>query len=246
VIFDLTGRTALVTGAGQNVGAGIARMLAAQGATVAVNDYVAERADATVEEIVAAGGKAVAAPFDVTDGEAVTASVEAIGPVDILVNNAGNGGAEGMRPQPFREMDPAAWEGPIRVNLYGVLNCCRAVINGMCERGWGRIITISSGAGTNGVAIGVSPYSAGKGGGLSFTRTLALEVARRGVTANTVALGLMEMKDPEVTGRLARAIPVGRTGRPEDIGAACVWLASDEASWVTAQTIEVNGGSVPT
>jgi 3-oxoacyl-[acyl-carrier protein] reductase len=246
VIFDLTGRTALVTGAGQNVGAGIARMLAAQGATVAVNDYVAERADTTVEEIVAAGGKAVAAPFDVTDWDAVTAAVEAIGPVDILVNNAGNGGVEGMRPQPFREMDPAAWDGPIRVNLYGVLNCCRAVINGMCERGWGRIITISSGAGTNGVAIGVSPYSAGKGGGLSFTRTLALEVARSGVTANTVALGLMEMKDPEVTGRLARAIPVGRTGRPEDIGAACVWLASDEASWVTAQTIEVNGGSVPT
>jgi 3-oxoacyl-[acyl-carrier protein] reductase len=245
-MFDLTGRTALVTGAGQNVGAGIARMLAAQGATVAVNDYVAERAQATVDEIVAAGGKAVAAPFDVTDWDAVTAAVEAVGPVDILVNNAGNGGAEGMRPQPFREMDPAAWEGPIRVNLYGVLHCCRAVVNGMCERGWGRIITISSGAGTNGVAIGVSPYSAGKGGGLSFTRTLALEVARSGVTANTVALGLMQLKDPEVTGHLARAIPVGRTGTPEDVGAACVWLASDEASWVTAQTIEINGGSVPT
>jgi 3-oxoacyl-[acyl-carrier protein] reductase len=245
-MFDLSGRTALVTGAGQNVGAGIARMLAAQGATVAVNDYVAERAQATVDEIVAAGGKAVAAPFDVTDWDAVTAAVEAVGPVDILVNNAGNGGAEGMRPQPFREMDPAAWEGPIRVNLYGVLHCCRAVVNGMCERGWGRIITISSGAGTNGVAIGVSPYSAGKGGGLSFTRTLALEVARNGVTANTVALGLMQLKDPEVTGHLARAIPAGRTGTPEDIGAACVWLASDEASWVTAQTIEINGGSVPT
>jgi NAD(P)-dependent dehydrogenase (short-subunit alcohol dehydrogenase family) len=245
-MFDLTGRTALVTGAGQNVGAGIARMLAAQGATVAVNDYVAERAQATVDEIVAAGGKAIAAPFDVTDWDAVRAAVAAVGPVDILVNNAGNGGAEGMRPQPFREMDPAAWEGPIRVNLYGVLHCCRAVVNGMCERGWGRIITISSGAGTNGVAIGVSPYSAGKGGGLSFTRTLALEVARSGVTANTVALGLMQLKDPEVTGHLARAIPVGRTGTPEDIGAACVWLASDEASWVTAQTIEINGGSVPT
>jgi NAD(P)-dependent dehydrogenase (short-subunit alcohol dehydrogenase family) len=199
-----------------------------------------------VDEIVAAGGKAIASPFDVTNWDAVTAAVDAIGPVDILVNNAGNGGAEGMRPQPFREMDPATWEGPIRVNLYGVLHCCRAVVNGMCERGWGRIITISSGAGTNGVAIGVSPYSAGKGGGLSFTRTLALEVARSGVTANTVALGLMQLKDPEATGHLARAIPVGRTGTPEDIGAACVWLASDEASWVTAQTIEINGGSVPT
>jgi 3-oxoacyl-[acyl-carrier protein] reductase len=151
-----------------------------------------------------------------------------------------------MSPTPFREMDPAAWEGPIRVNLYGVLNCCHAVVDAMCERGWGRIVTISSGAGTSGVAIGVSPYSAGKGGGLSFTRTLALEVARSGVTANTIALGLMEMKDPKVTAHLARAIPVGRTGTPEDIGAAVVWLASDEASWVTAQTIEVNGGSVTT
>ncbi|MCU1375865.1 MAG: family oxidoreductase [Actinomycetia bacterium] len=246
MIFDLSGRTALVTGAGQGVGAGISRMLAAQGAIVAVNDFVAERAQATVDEIVAAGGKAMATPFDVTDWEAVSAAVDAIGPVDILVNNAGNGGAEAMKPQQFREMDPAAWEGPIRVNLYGVLHCCRAVVNGMCERGWGRIITISSGAGTQGVNIGVSPYSAGKGGGLAFTRTLALEVSRTGVTANTIALGLMEMKDPAVTAHLAKAIPVGRTGTPEDIGAAVVWLASDEASWVTAQTIEVNGGSVTT
>jgi NAD(P)-dependent dehydrogenase (short-subunit alcohol dehydrogenase family) len=246
VIFDLSGRAALVTGAGQGVGAGVARMLAAQGATVHVNDFVPERAEDTVREITGAGGSAVAAPFDVTDLAAVTAAVEAIGVVDILVNNAGNGGAEGMSPTPFREMDPAAWEGPIRVNLYGVLNCCHAVVDAMCERGWGRIVTISSGAGTSGVAIGVSPYSAGKGGGLSFTRTLALEVARSGVTANTIALGLMEMKDPKVTAHLARAIPVGRTGTPEDIGAAVVWLASDEASWVTAQTIEVNGGSVTT
>jgi NAD(P)-dependent dehydrogenase (short-subunit alcohol dehydrogenase family) len=246
VIFDLSGRTALVTGAGQGVGAGIARMLAAQGATVHVNDFVPERAAETVGTITAAGGSAAAAPFDVTDLVAVRSAVDAIGAVDILVNNAGNGGAEGMTPTSFREMDPGAWESPIRVNLYGVLNCCHAVVDGMCERGWGRIITISSGAGTSGVAIGVSPYSAGKGGGLSFTRTLALEVARTGVTANTIALGLMEMKDPKVTAHLARAIPVGRTGTPEDIGAAVVWLASDEASWVTAQTIEVNGGSVTT
>jgi NAD(P)-dependent dehydrogenase (short-subunit alcohol dehydrogenase family) len=243
-MFDLSGRTALVTGGGQNVGAGIARALASRGATVAVNDVVAERAEATVAAITADGGRAVAAPFDVTDLDAVTAAVIGLGTVDILVNNAGNGGAHGMTPQSFREMDPAAWEGPIRVNLYGVLNCCRAVIAGMCERGWGRIITISSGAGTAGVNIGVSPYSAGKGGGLAFTRTLALEVARTGVTANTIALGLMEQKDPTVTSHLARAIPVGRTGTPEDVGAACVWLASDEASWMTAQTIELNGGSI--
>ena len=250
MIFDLTGRVALVTGAGQGVGAGIARMLAVQGAAVAVNDIVADRAVETVEAITAAGGRAVSAPFDVTSFDSVMAGVtdvtEALGPVDILVNNAGNGGEHGMRPQPFREMDPADWEGPIRVNLHGVLNCCKAVVDGMCERGWGRIITIASGAGTAGVNIGVSPYSAGKGGGIAFTRTLALEVARTGVTANTLALGLMEMKDPAVTQHLAKAIPVGRTGTPEDIGAACVWLASNEAAWVTAQTIELNGGSITT
>lgn len=249
-LFDLTGRIALVTGAGQNVGAGIAGMLAAQGATVAVNDIDPQRAAATVAAVTAGGGQALAAPFDVTDQGAVEAGVAAIsqevGAPDILVNNAGNGGAMGMVPQQFRDMDPAAWEGPIQVNLYGVLHCCRAVINAMCEHGWGRIITISSGAGTQGVNIGVSPYSAGKGGGIAFTRTLALEVARSGVTCNTVAIGLMGMPDPSVTAHLARSIPVGRTGTPEDVGAACVWLASDEAAWVTAQTVEVNGGSVPT
>ncbi len=245
-LFDLTGRTALVTGAGQNVGAAIACALAAQGATVAVNDVRAERADATARTITASGGAALAAPFDVTSLDAVTAGVAAIGPVDILVNNAGNGGEAGMVPTPFRAMDPAAWEGPIRVNLYGVLHCCRAVIDAMCDRGWGRIITISSGAGTRGVNIGVAPYSAGKGGGIAFTRTLALEVARFGVTANTLALGLMGMPDPTVTARLARTIPVGRTGTPDDVAAACVWLASNEASWVTGQTIEINCGALTT
>jgi 3-oxoacyl-[acyl-carrier protein] reductase len=126
------------------------------------------------------------------------------------------------------------------------MNCCHAVVGAMSDRGWGRIITISSGAGTVGVAIGVAPYSAGKGGGLAFTRSLALEVARHGVTANTLAIGLMEMQNRDVTAALARTIPVGRTGRPDDIAAACVWLASEEAAWVTAQTIEINGGSHPT
>jgi 3-oxoacyl-[acyl-carrier protein] reductase len=241
-MFDLTGRVALVTGGGQNVGAGIARALAAQGARVAVNDIVADRAAAVADEI---GG--VAAPFDVTELASVLAGVDAIGaPVDILVNNAGNGGAVGMRPQPFREMDAEAWEGPIRVNLYGVLHCAKAVVDGMCERGWGRVVTISSGAGTGGVNIGVSPYSAGKGGGIAFTRTLALEVARSGVTCNSLALGLMTNPDQTVTAALAKAIPVGRTGTPEDVAAACVWLASDEAAWVTGQTIEINGGSITT
>lgn len=245
-MFDLTGRSALVTGAGQGVGAGVARALAAQGAKVVVNDLRPGRAEAVAADIVGAGGRAETAAFDVTDLAAVTAAVGAHGPVDILVNNAGVGGEHPMAVQAFRDMDPAAWDGPIRVNLYGVMYCCHAVVDGMCDRGWGRVITISSGAGTAGVNIGVSPYSAGKGGGLAFTRTLALEVARHGVTANTLALGLMGMTDPTVTARLARSIPVGRTGTPMDVGAACVWLASEEAGWVTGQTIELNGGAVTT
>lgn len=243
-MFDLTGRTALVTGAGQNIGAGIARGLAGQGARVVVNDYFADRAQATTDEIVAAGGSAVPSVFDVIDLDAVIGAVTGIGVVDILVNNAGLAGPTDMKAEQFRGMDPADWQASVDVNLYGVMNCCHAVIDGMCERGWGRIITISSAAGTHGVNIGVAPYSAGKGGGLAFTRSLALEVARSGVTANTLALGLFERKNREITEHFARAVPVGRTGRPEDVAAACVWLASDEAEWVTAQTIGINGGSL--
>ena len=246
MLFDLASRTALVTGAGQNVGAGIAKLLSAQGVKVAVNDIDESRARAVVDEIVASGGEAVAAPFDVTDYAAVSEAVRALGAVDILVNNVGNAGAHTMVPKPFRDTEPAEWEGPLRVNVYGVMHCSHAVVSGMCDRGWGRIITISSGAGTRGVNIGVAAYSAGKGAGISFTRTLALEVARFGVTANALAIGLMGMPDPQITAAIARSIPVGRTGVPADIAAACVWLASDEAAWVTGQTIEINGGSLTT
>ena len=242
-MFDLTGRVALVTGAGQNVGAGIARALAAQGATVHVNDIVADRARQTVDEILGAGGTASAAPFDVTDYEMVGDAITAIGPVDILVNNAGNGGAEGMGLVQFRDSDPSGWSGPIDVNLFGVLHCSRAVINGMCDRGFGRVITISSGAGITGLRIGVSPYAAGKGGAIAFMRHLAIENARDGVTANSLALGLMQPDNSGPVDALAKQIPVGRTGTPDDVGCACVYLASNEASWVTGQTIHLDGGA---
>jgi len=213
-----------------------------------VNDLVADRAEAVVEQIKAGGGQAVATPFDVTDLPLVREGIARLLQVDILVNNAGNSGTtERMLVRQFVDMEPESWEGPIRVNLYGVLHCCSAVVGGMCERGWGRVITISSGAATAGVGIGVTPYSAGKGGGIAFTRSLALEVAPSGVTANTLAIGLMESPEsPRVTARLARAIPVGRTGTPADVAGACVWLASEEAAWVTGQTIQINGGSVTT
>jgi 3-oxoacyl-[acyl-carrier protein] reductase len=245
-MFDLTGRVALVTGAGQSVGAGIARALARQGALVLINDLVPERAAGVAREIELSGGSARSLPFDVTDISSVRGALGSAGPVDILVNNAGNAGSAHMHMRPFIDMDPADWEPSIRVNLYGVLHCCHALVPAMCERGWGRVVTISSGAATAGVNIGVTPYSAGKGGAISFTRSLALEVARDGVTANTVAIGLMEIPDAQMAQRLSKSIPVGRVGSPDDVASACVWLTSEEASWVTAQTIQVNGGSVTT
>lgn len=239
-MFDLTGRTALVTGAGQNIGAGIARALAGAGARVLVNDLRADRAGEVAAEI---GGEAEALPFDVTDRAAVLAAVEAAGALDVLVNNAGNGGAEAMLPKRFADTEPADWAGPVEVNLQGVLFCCHAVLPGMVERGHGRIITISSAAGTHGVGIGFAPYSVGKGGSLSLMRSLALEHGRDGVTANSVALGIMNSVREETAAALRKSIPVGRLGSPADVGAACLWLASDEASWVTGQTIGLNGGA---
>jgi 3-oxoacyl-[acyl-carrier protein] reductase len=248
-VFDLSGRTALVTGAGQGVGAGIARALASRGAKVAVNDLRAERAQATVDSIAKAGGRAVVAAFDVGNYDAVSAGLSKLesdlGPLDILVNNAGI--PDGMGIKPFRESEPASWRPYIDVNLYGVMNCCRAAINGMIARSYGRIITISSGAGTVGLSLGVSPYAAGKGGGISFMRHLAIESAKHGVTANTVAIGLINnQRNPETTAHLAKTIPVGRLGEPDDIGALCVYLASKESSWMTGQTLQLNGGNVTT
>lgn len=243
-MFRLDGRTAVVTGAGQNVGRGVAETFAARGAHVVVNDIEPDRAEEVARQIRAAGGSAEAAPFDVTDLDAVRAAL-AERPIDILVNNAGNGGAEAMRPKPFAETEPAEWTGAIAVNLGGVLHCTHAVLPGMIERGFGRIIGIVSGAGTEGVGIGVAAYSAGKGGAAGLLRSVALEVARTGVTVNSIALGLMDNTGgSEVTGKLAKGIPTGRLGTPADVGALCTYLASAEASWMTAQTIALAGGSI--
>jgi len=245
-LFDLGGKTALVTGAGQNVGAGIARCLAERGAAVAVNDVLEDRAAAVVDGICRSGANAVTAAFDVTDRLAVTAGIDkaqaSLGPIDILVNNAGI--PSSMRIERFRDMDPESWRANIDLNLYGVLHCTKAVIDSMCERRWGRIVTISSGAGVVGAQLGISLYGAGKGAAISFMRHLAMEVARKGVTANSLTLGLMASAEGgDSLDAIAASIPVGRLGTPQDIGAAVIWLASNEASWVTGQTIGVNGGS---
>lgn len=246
-MFDLNGRIALVTGAGQGMGVGIARALAAAGARVAVNDLHAERADATVAALGAEDRRVIAVPFDVTDAGAVehgvAAAIAGLGPIDILVNNAGV--PDGMVVSQFRDLPPVEWRRYLDLNLYGVLNCTKAVIDGMCTRRFGRVITISSAAGQIGIPLGISLYGAGKGGAIAFMRHLALEVARDGVTANVLALGLMSnVGNTDVTAALARSVPVGRLGTPDDVGAAVVYLASNEASWMTGQTIGLNGGSV--
>lgn len=247
-MFDLSGKVALVTGAGQHVGAGVAQALAGQGAAVAVNDVVAGRAESTVAAVRAAGGVAAAYVFDVTDPAAVEAGVRAIGgelgPVDILVNNAGIPSA--FRPKSFRDLEPTDWARIVDLNLYGSLYCVRAVLDGMCERRWGRIVQISSGAGQRGLAMGIALYGASKSGIEGFIRHLSQEVARDGVTANSVALGTIDHVPPERLEQLARRVPVGRLGAPADVGAAVVYLASEEASWLTGQTIQLSGGVVTT
>jgi NAD(P)-dependent dehydrogenase (short-subunit alcohol dehydrogenase family) len=248
-MFDLTGKVALVTGAGQSIGAGIATTLADAGAAVAVNDLVADRAEATAALIRDAGGTAFVAPFDVTDYDAVFAGVAAIerdlGPVDVLVNNAGI--AEGSGAKFFLDDDatPEYWARWVDLNLYGVMYTCKAVVPGMVARGFGRVVTISSGAGTQGLAIGMSAYAAGKGGAIGFMRHLAMETAKAGVTANTLALGMMA--SPGNVARfteqqIPKLNPVGRLGTGHDVGTTVVWLAA-EGSWITGQTIQVNGGA---
>ncbi len=243
--FDLSGRRALVTGAGQHVCAGIAAALARQGAVVFVNDLVAERAGSVAAALGAEGLSATPAPFDVTDADAVERGVARVvndgGPVDILINGAGV--PPGMHPAPFREQPPAEWSQYIDLNLYGSLHCTAAVVDAMCDQGWGRVVQISSGAGRTGLAFGVSLYGASKSGIEGFVRHLAMEVAPFGVTANTVALGLMDNVPREAAEALARQIPVGRLGSPQDAGAAVVYVASEEAAWLTGQTIQLNGGA---
>jgi 3-oxoacyl-[acyl-carrier protein] reductase len=254
-LLDLTGRVALITGAGQGVGAETARYLARHGASVVVNDYVAGRAEAVAAAIVADGAEAVAAPGDVSDGgdvEQITAAAKAaFGTVDVLVNNAGNAGASpaGLTSKPFWEKDPAEWEPFLRVNLYGVLHCCRAVIPGMIDAGrGGRIITVISEAGRMGEP-GLEAYSAAKAGAAGLTRALARGLGRFGITANNVAIAATRtpataamLENEDFAKRVLRSYIIRRFGEPGDVAAAITFLASGASGWITGQTYPVNGG----
>jgi 3-oxoacyl-[acyl-carrier protein] reductase len=247
---ELAGRRAVVTGAGQGVGRAIALALAAEGADVLVNDLAGERAAAVVGEIEAAGGTASIAAFDVTDYEAVSVALGSAR-VDVLVNNAGNAGGEGMAVRSFVDTEPADWQPYLQVNLLGVMHCGRVVLPAMVEQGWGRIVTIVSDAGRVGES-GMAAYAAAKAGAAGFSRAIAAEVGRHGVTANAVSLGTMRTpmtealwaSDDEARQQaILRRYAIRRPGTPADVAGLVSFLCSPAASWITGQTYPVNGGS---
>jgi 2-hydroxycyclohexanecarboxyl-CoA dehydrogenase len=240
-------RTALVTGGASGIGAATARRLAAEGARVAVGDLDLERARDVAGEI-----DGVATGLDVTDtasvGRAVAAATEALGPVDVLVNNAGTD-----RFAFFVNTDEELWDFVLAVNLRGVLACTHAVLPTMHERGGGVIVNVASEAGRVG-SQGSATYSAAKAGVIGFTKAIAQESARYNVRCNAIAPGPIEtpllMGAPQHLGELGERLvkgmvsktALGRIGRPDEVAAAVAYLASDDASYVTGETIGVSGG----
>ena len=241
-MFDLSGKTALVTGASGGIGGAIARAVHAGGATVALSGTRRDALDALAGEL---GERARVFTCDLSDPEAAGAlpgQVESgLGPVDILVNNAGL-----TRDNLAMRMKDEEWDQVLQVNLTAGFRLARASLRGMMKRRWGRIIAITSVVGQTGNP-GQANYAASKAGMTGLSKALAQEVASRGITVNCVAPGFIET--PMTAGlpeaqqeKLLAAIPVGRLGRPEDVAACTVFLASEEAGYVTGQTLHVNGG----
>jgi len=254
-LLDLTGRTVLVTGGGQGVGRQVVLHCAGHGARVVVNDYHLDRAQNVADEVTAAGGTALALRCDVTDYADVTemavAAAAQLGPVDVLVNNAGNAGPTSdaaLTPVPFWQTDPQDWAPWLGTNLFGVLNTSRALLPGMVERGWGRVVNVISDAGRVGEA-NLVVYGAAKAGAAGFSRGLARAAGRHNVTVNCVALGTMNTpavaavtSQPDLLKRMLSSYVIRRLGEPDDAAGMVLFLASDAASWITGQTYPVNGG----
>ena len=241
-MFDLTGKTALVTGASGGIGGAIARALHAAGATVALSGTRTGPLEALGGAL---GERTHVLPCDLSDAAAVEAlpkrAVEAMGAVDILVNNAGI-----TRDQLFMRLSDADWDAVIAVNLTSVMRLSRGVLRGMMKARWGRIVNISSIVGVTGNP-GQANYVAAKAGVIGMSKSLAQEVASRGITVNCIAPGFIatamtEALNDEQKARISAQIPAGRMGAPEEIAAAALYLASPEAAYVTGQTLHVNGG----
>ena len=245
---SLEGKNALVTGGSRGIGRAISLRLAQMGAAVFVNfTSNEEAARGVLSEIEAMGGNAFLCAFDVADKKAVKETISAIirehGPIQVLVNNAGI-----TRDGLLARMKEEDWDRVINVNLKGAFNCIQACAMAMMKSRWGRIINIGSVVGTMGNA-GQANYSAAKAGLEGLTKTVAREMAPRGITANLVAPGFVEtdmtaVLPEKIKTALLDQIPAGRMGRPEEIAGAAGYLASEEASYITGHTLHVNGGLV--
>ena len=241
-MFDLTGKTALITGASGGIGAAIARSLHGAGATVALSGT----RTGPLEELAAnLGDRAHVLPCNLSDAEAVTAlpkqAAEAMGSVDILVNNAGI-----TRDNLFMRMSDDEWQSVLDVNLSATFRLCKGVLRGMMKARWGRIVNITSVVGHTGNP-GQGNYAASKAGVLGMSKSLAYEVASRGITVNTIAPGFIatamtEKLNDDQKAAIMTQVPAGRMGQPEEIAAAVLYLASQEAGYLTGTTLHVNGG----
>src|SRR5579863_10158609 len=241
-MFDLTGKTALVTGASGGIGGAIAKALHAQGATVVLSGTRAEALETLKKEL---GGRAHVATCNLSDSSSVEAlpktAEQAAGPIDILVNNAGV-----TRDNLFMRMKDEEWDAVIAVDLTAAFRLSRAVLRGMMKKRWGRIISITSVVGETGNP-GQGNYAAAKAGLVGMTKSLAAEVASRNITCNAVAPGFIATAMTDVLTdaqkeTISQRIPAGRMGNPAEIAAAVVYLASEEAAYVTGETIQINGG----
>jgi 3-oxoacyl-[acyl-carrier protein] reductase len=247
--FDLNGMVALVTGASSGIGRAAAEALAASGARVVINFHRNEAgANAARAQITGAGGQAIIVQADVTSAREVQSLVEQtvseFGPIDILVNNAGSL-VERLK---ILELTEERWDEVIDLNLKSAFLCCQAVARSMMERKRGTIINVSSIAGRTGGALGSIHYSAAKGGLISFTKGLAKELAPFGVRVNAISPGVIDtafheqFSTPEMMKTYAGLIPLGRVGTPAEVGQVICFLASDAATYLVGETIEINGG----